>query len=258
MKTAARMADYRSYRDVISKDFMSSIGIDVSSDPVFPDLAFSLPVERRFRPRQVGGSRVVAVGVMTYYGWHNDARLGDAIYREYVEKITQFVRWLLNEGHSVRLIIGDRSDGPAAQRVVEGVTQDHIAAVTAGRFVATPQASLDDVLKELAQTDIVVATRFHNVVGAFMADRPVISLGYAAKNDVLLTEMGMGKFCQHIERFEPEQLIAHFREVSGRQLELEQQIRSRRLEYERRLSQQFADILPPERKQPIGAGIAVS
>ncbi len=43
MKTAARSAHYRSYRDRVSKDFMASIGLDVRSDPIHPDIAFRLP-----------------------------------------------------------------------------------------------------------------------------------------------------------------------------------------------------------------------
>ena len=40
MKSAARMAYYRSYRDNISRTFMQSIGFDVVENSVYPDIAF--------------------------------------------------------------------------------------------------------------------------------------------------------------------------------------------------------------------------
>jgi len=43
VKTALRLADYRSYRDRFSKDYLKSIGFDADDDAVYPDLAFSLP-----------------------------------------------------------------------------------------------------------------------------------------------------------------------------------------------------------------------
>jgi polysaccharide pyruvyl transferase WcaK-like protein len=36
--------------------------------------------------------------------------------------------------------------------------------------------------------------------------KPTISIGYAEKNDVLLAEMGLAEFCQHIERLDVELL----------------------------------------------------
>ena len=42
MKSAARAAHYRSYRDTVSKAFMESIGFDARNDPIYPDIAFAL------------------------------------------------------------------------------------------------------------------------------------------------------------------------------------------------------------------------
>ena len=40
-----------------------------------------------------------------------------------------------------------------------------------------------------------------------------MSLGYAEKNDVLMAEMGLGRFCQHIERFDLDLLIEQFTQL---------------------------------------------
>ena len=73
-----------------------------------------------------------------------------------------------------------------------------------------PAASLRDVMEQIAETDLVVATRFHNVVCALKLARPTVSLGYARKNDVLLAEMGLGAFCQHVEAIDLDLLKTQF------------------------------------------------
>jgi polysaccharide pyruvyl transferase WcaK-like protein len=58
------------------------------------------------------------------------------------------------------------------------------------------------------------ATRFHNVVAALIAGKPVVSLSNAAKNDLLLGRMGLDRFCQHIEGFDVELLTEQFSRLS--------------------------------------------
>jgi polysaccharide pyruvyl transferase WcaK-like protein len=54
----------------------------------------------------------------------------------------------------------------------------------------------------MADTDLVVATRYHNVVCALRMGRPTISIGYSVKNDALLAGMGLADCCQSIERLD--------------------------------------------------------
>jgi polysaccharide pyruvyl transferase WcaK-like protein len=41
MKSAVAMAQYRSYRDTVSKAFMESIGFAAQDDAIYPDIAFN-------------------------------------------------------------------------------------------------------------------------------------------------------------------------------------------------------------------------
>jgi polysaccharide pyruvyl transferase WcaK-like protein len=68
---------------------------------------------------------------------------------------------------------------------------------------------------EIAKTDVVVATRFHTVVSALMLGRPVISIGYAQKNDDLMADAGLGGFCQGIEALDLDGLIRQFTEMTA-------------------------------------------
>ena len=52
----------------------------------------------------------------------DDRREADAIYASYVANVTRFVRWLVDNGRKVRLLIGDAngSDDGTAQEVLAG------------------------------------------------------------------------------------------------------------------------------------------
>lgn len=215
MKSAMRLASYRSFRDGYSRDYMGSIGFDASADPVRPDLAFVLaPPAPAPAGAQHGDSLTVGVGLMTYYGWRNDAFAGAAQFERYVGKMVAFTLGLLDSGHQVQLLIGDANDRIALDALlayVEAARPD----LAPGRIVASPIASLDDVMGVVAACDVVLATRFHNVVGALALGKPVISVGYAKKNDMLLAGLGLGDFCQHIESLDPDLLMRQFRALAA-------------------------------------------
>ncbi|MGH3824499.1 MAG: polysaccharide pyruvyl transferase family protein, partial [Pseudonocardiaceae bacterium] len=104
---SAQLAHYRSYRDTLSREAMREMGVDVTSDEVYPDLAFALPVP----PAAVAGTGVVGVGVMAYYGDNDDRARASEIHRAYLDTMKRFVRWLVDDGRQVRLFTGDPVDG---------------------------------------------------------------------------------------------------------------------------------------------------
>jgi polysaccharide pyruvyl transferase WcaK-like protein len=253
MRSAVGLAYYRSYRDAISKTFMESIGFDTRNDAVYPDLAFKLPSPSSSRGQRPDRRLVVGVGVMTYLGWRNRAASGAAIYQAYLEKLTAFVLWLLDQGHPVSILMGDAAD----QRAVNDLLAS-IGAARPGlpkdRLAFDPIISLHDLMRQIAGTDVVVATRYHNVVCALKMGRPTVSIGYADKNDVLMAEMGLRGFCQHIERLDLDLLKDQCTQVlSGKQY-YEQAISETTFAYRDKLRCQelllnstFFDLHPRER-----------
>jgi polysaccharide pyruvyl transferase WcaK-like protein len=244
MKSAARAAHYRSYRDPVSKAFMESIGFDTRNDPIYPDIAFRLPAPTSTRGHE-GESRpvTIGVGVMAYRGWRDAGTRGAKIYSEYVEKMTNFVVWLLDRGHSVRILMGDEVDRRAVDDLVRAVcsrrpdrSEDSIA--------FAPAHTLHDVMQQMADTDLVVATRYHNVVCALRVGKPTISIGYAKKNDALLAEVGLADYCQHVERLDVELLKTQTMRLISDRLALEGRIAQSNTRFASRLREQ-EDILVP-------------
>jgi polysaccharide pyruvyl transferase WcaK-like protein len=216
MKSAARVASYRSYRDIVSKRFMAGIGLDTRSDPVCPDIAFKLPAPKDAgAPRPDGGPLTVALGIMSYGGWRGGPDQGAEIFRAYIAKMVRFLTWLLDQGYNVRILTGDVTDREAVA-TFRRAAADALPDLPAGRLVVEETSNLHELMRQIVQTDLVVATRYHNVVCALKLCRPTISIGYADKNDALLADMGLGEFCQHVEKLDVDLLMRQFTQIADR------------------------------------------
>ncbi|HEU4948718.1 MAG TPA: polysaccharide pyruvyl transferase family protein [Kribbella sp.] len=209
MKSAARLANYRSYRDELSRDAMRTMGVDTSDDAVYPDLAFGLPVP----PTGNSDTKVVGVGVMAYHGTHVDRRQAEDIYATYVDKITAFVEWLVDEGYGVRLFTGDPSDEAVAAAVTSTIRRSR-PGLADTRIVTDFAPSYGELVEQMSSVDLVVASRFHNVLSALKLAKPTISISYASKNDRLMEGMGLGRFCQPIRSLDVPRLIEQFRTLA--------------------------------------------
>ena len=205
---ALRAANYRSYREHSSKRFALEIGVNAADDPVLPDLVFGLPVDPHTAGRTIEWPpRSIGLGVMGYSGWNVEGSAASAIYAKYLARIEWLARQLLEAGYHVRLLIGNRGGDRRPVADLRAALASHPGATT-GALVATDIHTHDDVLAEIAATDLVIATRFHNVLKALRLGRPVISIGYARKNDDLMREMGLGEYCHGVDDFDPARVLA--------------------------------------------------
>jgi polysaccharide pyruvyl transferase WcaK-like protein len=243
---AARRARYRSYRDGQSRDAMRAMGVDTTPDRIYPDLVYALPGPAE----DVGQAGVVGVGVMAYHGGNDDRAHAEEIHADYLAKMTRFVVWLLDRGRTVRVFIGDLVDQPASDAIIAAVHAQR-PGTPAGALTAVRLSSLDDLLREMAAVESVVATRYHNVLCALKLLKPTVSLGYATKNDVLMRDMGLGEYCQPVRSFDVELLIEQFTEVESRRAVLRESMRARNERNVAELTEQF-DILSAE-LMPAGA-----
>jgi polysaccharide pyruvyl transferase WcaK-like protein len=232
---AARLAYYRSYRDTFSRDAMRRMGLDTSGDAVYPDLAFALPVPQGV-PVVAG---TVGVGVMDYHGGNDDRRQADQLHASYVEKMKSFVLWLVDNCRPVRMITTDVHDERIMHEVVAHV---HAYRPKLGplQIIAEPASSPGELLRQIASVDIVVASRYHNVLYALKLAKPTLSISYAAKSDVLMAEMGLAEFCQSTPSLDVGRLIEQFTELESRSAKLRQTTMERADANSRLLDRQFA------------------
>ena len=231
---AARLAYYRSYRDVRSRDAMRQRGLDVSGDRVFPDLVFAIPPAST----EPGDSQTVGVGVMTYYGTNDDRARADDIHASYTASMTRFVQWLLDDGRNVRLFVGDSGDAKAVAEIVAALRVSH-PALAFGRVVAEEITSFAELMRAMAPVSLVVATRYHNVMCALKLGKPAVSLGYSDKNVSLMEDMGLSEFCQHANDISFDRLVEQFTMLEKNVDQLQVTLAERNAELAAKLSEQF-------------------
>jgi polysaccharide pyruvyl transferase WcaK-like protein len=192
MKSAAQLAQHRSYRDDDSLAYMRSIGMDENASIVLPDLAFLLPTPPE-PPRPAGAPLTVGVGIMNYRGWRDSK----TVFEDYVDTHARLIQWLDARGYATRIIIGQAPTDFKAVRAIEE---------RLGRPLIGPREeamnSIHDAMQAIAETDLVVASRYHVQIAALKMRRPLISLSYAPKNDALLQEVGLGAFIQDVHRID--------------------------------------------------------
>jgi polysaccharide pyruvyl transferase WcaK-like protein len=213
VKTALSLADFRSYRDESSLRYLEGIGFRVDNDPVYPDLAFSLPESLVLRGHDGEGRRpVVGLGLMVHAGRYSVERPATSVYSAYLETLVEFTEWLFAHEYDVRLLIGDVVDTPATQEFRSLLKKRSVRYVEE-RLIDEPIASVDDLLKQLAATDVVVATRFHNVLLALLLNKPVIAISFHHKSASLMSQMGLSEYCQDIGRLSLVRLIEQFSQL---------------------------------------------
>ena len=110
VKFVLGLADFRSYRDASSLDYLKAIGFAPTNDLVYPDLAFSL---RECVVDHQGNTNkrrpVVGLGLMSYGGMYN-GEISDIAYQKYMKSLVVLVKWLLDHEYDIRLLIGELGD----------------------------------------------------------------------------------------------------------------------------------------------------
>ena len=218
----ARLATYRSYRDDYSRDAMRRRGIDTSSDPVYPDLVFGVPTP----PYDPGDPQLVGVGVMAYYGGNDDRKQAAQIHSHYVETMTRFTRWLVDNGYGVRLFGGTASStarSPSRSRRTCGST---------GR--TSSRRGSPSGLPRRTQNHQGDGTRRHGG-GNALPQRDVRAqalqadhlLGYSRKFVSLMSDMGLSEFNQFADAVDIDRLVEQFKELESRQSQLQQKMADR-------------------------------
>lgn len=238
LRRAMMLADYRSFRDEHSRGQLVATGMNVRQDPLCPDLAFSLPVSESLRAARKPGT--VAVGVFSHRS--RGASHGDdlAEYRAYVEKIGRLVLHLLSRKKRVRLVIGDTSD----IAVVEDL-KAWLGARESAPFESEPAQSVEQVMAQLAEAELVVATRFHNVLLALRMGIPVVSIAYEGKNDALMEAMGLGAFCQSIDSLDMSRLFDQLERLEAEAPQLAPRIAQQADVFRLQLDAQYAQVFGP-------------
>jgi polysaccharide pyruvyl transferase WcaK-like protein len=175
---------------------MQRLGVDGPNDTVLPDLAFLLPAPIE-APRMAGAPLTIGVGMMNYRGWRDS----EAVYQAYLDLHVKLIEWLFAQGHNVRMVIGQTpTDLIAARAVEERLGRKMVGARE------EQMTSIHDAMAAIAETDVVIASRYHVQIAALKMGRPLYSLSYGPKNEALMLDVGLEAFSQDLESADFERL----------------------------------------------------
>lgn len=205
-----RSASYRSYRDQQSKRAAASIGVAVEGDPVYADLAFGLPMQS-ISSSTAAPTRVVGMGVIAYAGGQSRNARARAAHGRYVAAVLEVVQRLAARDCRIRLLIGDRGD----QSVVEELLRGARSSDAATRVSVMEVGAFQDVVDAVASCDVLVASRFHNLIGAALAGCPTIAIGYSPKHRALQEALGLAEFDHDIASIDVDRLFEQIETLSA-------------------------------------------
>jgi polysaccharide pyruvyl transferase WcaK-like protein len=237
LKIALSLSHYRSFRDKESRALLARFGFD-RDDPVYPDLAHSLVVPSG-KKNENKDSIWVGIGPMPYFREGAWPEADPIVYESYIARLSEFIRWLIHTGASIRFLPG-----------VVGADSDVIRDLIArfqdldlhGRVVTNRIESVDDLLHELSETDVVVASRFHGVLLSHVAHKPVLALSYHPKVENLMGEMGHEEYCLSIDDFSVAQLKTTFEKMKVNRCTLSEQIQQKEAVYRTDLERQLHSV----------------
>ena len=244
VRVALALADYRSYRDASSKEYLEAIGIDVKNDAVYPDLAFSLPKAVLPTDHDPGRQGVaIGVGLMNYHNRLGHSANDETVYRDYIARLASFVIRLLECRYIVRVLIGDFVWDAGVRQDLRRELEERGLNYEDGRISDEPASSVDELLSQLSLVDVVVSSRFHNLVLGLMLGKPVIAISYHEKFQPLMNGVGLGEFSQDIEHIDVEELIGKVVRLQKNAPGIKLQIARETKSYRIALDEQYERIL---------------
>lgn len=249
LQMALRIAHYRSYRDVESHELLDRLFGFTRRDPVYPDLAFSLPHDatRRGDPRE--GKPAVGISPLSYYHpvkgpWPQQNR---GIYETYLSKLRGLTTSVLDDGHRVVMFSSQiRNDRYAFDDLLEEL------AVDGGRkgedlLEAVPTEGLQHVLSQISSVDLVITSRLHGVILSYMLHKPVIALSYQQKIKSVMKQFGQLEYCLDIEEASLDLLQSRFRSLVANLPAVTEQITRQALLHRDQLDVQYDRLYGRER-----------
>jgi len=244
VRAALSLADYRSYRDQASLDSLTEIGFRRPQDRVYPDLAFSLPTSL-FSTRNNGAGRqkqrVVGLGLMSYPGRYAAANPRGDTYSAYLRSVVELADWLLGHGYDLRLLLGDEDTNAVEDFLA--ILRERRPNYDAARVVYEPIPDLETLFRTIADTDVVVATRFHNALLSMLLGKPVLAISFHHKSESLMRGLGLGDFCEDIHQLEASRLISRFEALED-EAEVVMRIVERKVrEYRAALDEQYETLV---------------
>jgi polysaccharide pyruvyl transferase WcaK-like protein len=214
---------------------------------VYPDPAYALEVEEHLQHASPSALRpIVGLNPFGFCDPRVWPRQDASVYHAYLEKITRFSQWLLDEGYTLRVFTTEMSvDRYAIEDLKAGLLSRSSPELVSQVF-RTPSESVQDLLHEMAEFDYIVTPKFHGIIFSHLLRKPVIALSYGKKMDVAMRSVRQEKFCKDVEQFDVCWLVDAFRTLVDESTAVQSRSAAAVETYAAKLMQQFDGLFMPE------------
>jgi polysaccharide pyruvyl transferase WcaK-like protein len=237
LKASLMLAHHRSYRDKASKQYLQEIGFAADRDSVYPDVVFGLSKDALVPWVAKGQRRIIGLGIKDYASTKPEES------REYLDTMATFVSWLQQNGHGVRLLIGDiQYDSAVIDQFVSILKSRNISA-DAPFLLAEPALTVEELLRQVGETEAVVSARYHNLVMALIQNKPVIALSDHAKLNSVVTDFGLADYLLPLRDLSADLLIDKFSQLENDLDRLRPRVKAELEKYQGGLDELYATLL---------------
>ena len=184
-----------------------------------------------------GQRRIVGLGIKDYGSTKPEA------FREYLDTMAAFVSWLQGRGYAVRLLIGDIQYDSSVIEEFVGVLKSRNIPADAPLLIAEPALTVEELLRQVSETEAVISARYHNLVMALIQNKPVIALSDHAKLDSVVTDFGLAQYLLPLRNLSSDVLIDKFKQLENDVERLKPHLKAKLEKYRQALDALYATLL---------------
>ena len=202
-------------RGKITQDNLAGIGV-TENVKLCADGAFSMPdsefyaekVQKLFEDSPFFRKRVVALSISSVVQGKCE-KMG----RDYRGCMIQFINWLNEQDYNVLLIANAAREGSEKPRNNDLIicTEVYNAVRDKTKVMWEPREMAPEEIRELlARCEVLVASRFHAMIGALEKCTPVLLVGWSHKYKEVLDMFGLGEYAVDFSALELDSLKTKF------------------------------------------------
>lgn len=254
---AVRLASYVSFRDRQSQELIRSIGVNRETQ-ICPDPAYGLNLGALVNS-QPGVTIKGRIGLnpMGFCDSRVWPRNDTAAYESYLNKLTEFCLWALQDAYTIELFTTDLGiDKFALTDLRDALLRTDPSLEATGRLVYRPLLSLPAVLEQMGGFEFVITSKFHGVVFCHLLEKPLIALSYLPKIDYLMNAIEQCEYCLNIETVCTKALIATFLRLVGNKSRIIPHLHETAAIYATALQAEFDRCLVSTTRNGVGKGQA--
>lgn len=261
VRLAMRAAHEVSFRDEASRAIAVCAWAGQGAR-VAPDLAFSLTIPISAGDASFGSKPIVGINPMPVHDsryWHE---ANEKAYARYVRELAAFCALVDAAGYPWYFYATQPKDVNVMHDMIGQLKHHGLKSEELAGRIFNPR-TVDELVSRLAQTDILVATRFHGVVLSLMAGRPALGVCYHRKTADVLDKIGLGGFHVHIDALDAQAAVGMLRRLDEQREALQEKVREQARVYRAELDEQYElllNLVPRARRShaqsPKRAGIA--